>query len=116
MGEIRMKNNVKKLSLFLLMLLLVILVACGQSDSSESSEAETSGEATEATSSSDSVDSIELSISHFTTTEHGYHKTVFVPFAEELEERTEGRITATIYPGAALGDPPSQYELVTEGI
>src|SRR5690625_3460661 len=100
--------------MLIMLVLTIVFVGCGgQTESSQdetgTSEdtAETNGEEVKNQDDKNS-ESIELSISHFTTTEHGYHQTVFVPFAEELEELSEGRVTAEIYPGAALGEPPSQ--------
>lgn len=43
-------------------------------------------------------------------------KTVWIPMLEELKKRSEGRITYTLYPGAALGSGPEHYDIVAKGL
>lgn len=114
------KNNLfKSLQIALLLIVALLVIACSGNDDSASTDAE--AESSENTSvnsenAADSGESVVLKISHFTSPQHGYHTDVFEPFAEELEEATDGRVTAEIYPGAALGDPTAQYEMVTTGV
>ncbi|HDR16237.1 MAG TPA: TRAP transporter substrate-binding protein [Desulfobacteraceae bacterium] len=43
-------------------------------------------------------------------------KTVWEPMLEELKKRSEGRITYTLYAGAALGKGPEHYDIVAKGL
>ena len=43
-------------------------------------------------------------------------KTVFVPMLEKLKERSNGRITYTMYAGGALGKGPEHYDIVAKGL
>ncbi len=43
-------------------------------------------------------------------------KTVWVPMLEELKKRSNGRITYTLYAGAALGKGPEHYDIVANGL
>lgn len=42
--------------------------------------------------------------------------TVWIPMLEELKKRSNGRITYTLYPGAALGSGPEHYDIVAKGL
>jgi len=47
----------------------------------------------------------------------GYEvKTVWIPMLEELKKRSNGRITYTLYAGAALGSGPEHYDIVAKGL
>lgn len=43
-------------------------------------------------------------------------KTVWIPMLEKLKERTNGRITYTMYAGGALGAGPEHYDIVKKGL
>ncbi len=43
-------------------------------------------------------------------------KTVWEPMLEELKNRSEGRITYTLYAGGALGKGPDHYDIVKNGL
>jgi TRAP-type C4-dicarboxylate transport system substrate-binding protein len=43
-------------------------------------------------------------------------KTVFIPMLEKLKERSNGRITYTMYSGGALGAGPDHYDIVKDGL
>lgn len=60
---------------------------------------------------------IELNLSHFMSEMHPMHKGVMAPFAEDVAEATEGRVTITIYSGGALvSGPPNQYDGAVTGV
>ena len=42
--------------------------------------------------------------------------TVWIPMLEELKKRSNGRITYTLYAGAALGSGPEHYDIVAKGL
>jgi TRAP-type transport system periplasmic protein len=43
-------------------------------------------------------------------------QTVWIPMLEELKKRSDGRITYTLYAGAALGSGPEHYDIVAKGL
>jgi len=43
-------------------------------------------------------------------------KTVWQPMLEELKKKSDGRITYTLYAGAALGAGPEHYDIVANGL
>ena len=44
------------------------------------------------------------------------HTVLAQAWADEINERTDGRVKITIYPGFALASPPATYDAVVEGI
>ncbi len=108
------KYNLFK-NLFLVLLLMVVLIISACSGNSNSTSTSTEAESSE-NSDKNTENSVNLRISHFVSPQHGYHVDVFEPFAEEVAKLTNGRVTAEIYPGAALGDATAQYEMVTTGV
>jgi TRAP-type transport system periplasmic protein len=61
------------------------------------------------------VKPIELKISHFASTDHQLHKDIFTPWVKMVEERTGGRVTATIFPSELLGKVKDSYDTVLAG-
>jgi len=55
---------------------------------------------------------IVLKLSHSTPPVSPQHKGVFVPWAEELEKRTNGRVKVKIFPSEQLGKAGEAYDLV----
>ena len=43
-------------------------------------------------------------------------KTVWEPMLEEIKRRSQGKITSTLYAGAALGKGPEHYDIVAKGL
>ncbi|MBT4265313.1 MAG: TRAP transporter substrate-binding protein [Deltaproteobacteria bacterium] len=43
-------------------------------------------------------------------------KKLWIPMLEEMEKRSNGRITYTMYAGGALGKGPAHYDIVKEGL
>jgi TRAP-type C4-dicarboxylate transport system substrate-binding protein len=43
-------------------------------------------------------------------------KTVWEPMLEEIKKRSQGKITSTLYAGAALGKGPEHYDIVAKGL
>lgn len=61
------------------------------------------------------VKPIELKVAHHFPPIHVQHKDVLVPWAEELKKRTEGRVTAKIFPSELLGKVTEMYDMVLKG-
>ncbi len=66
--------------------------------------------------SSQTEEVIELRLAHFMSARHLQHTDIMVPFAEEVEKATDGRVKITIYPAGALGKPTGQYDAAVTGI
>lgn len=59
----------------------------------------------------------ELKFAHFVPPTHPYHPQVFVPFVQELEKETGGKLKVRIYPGGELGaNPAEQWNRVVDGV
>ncbi len=59
---------------------------------------------------------IVLKLAHFMPTLHVQHREAFVPFAEAVAEKTQGRVRIDIFPGGALGNPKNMVDVVATGI
>jgi TRAP-type C4-dicarboxylate transport system substrate-binding protein len=59
---------------------------------------------------------IELKFSSWVGIAHGHHTGVMVPWAKMIEEKSNGRLKVTIYPGSTLGKPADHYDMVVNGI
>lgn len=58
---------------------------------------------------------IELRLAHGQPGMHPLHTKVWVPWAAELEKRTQGRVKVKIYPANQLGAPPEHYDIAVRG-
>lgn len=56
-----------------------------------------------------------LKLSHYAPPVHHQHSVTFVNWAEELKERSNGRLVLDIYPAEQLGKVSQQYNLVRRG-
>ena len=59
---------------------------------------------------------IDLKMAHFMPPNHIQHLKSFVPFAEKVEELSQGRVKIKIYPAKALGGPKQLPDAVKMGI
>jgi TRAP-type transport system periplasmic protein len=59
---------------------------------------------------------IDLKFSLFLPPTHRIIQNVYNPWIKQIEERTNGKVKITIYPGGALGAAKDQYDLVLRGI
>jgi TRAP-type C4-dicarboxylate transport system substrate-binding protein len=59
---------------------------------------------------------IELKFSSWVSAVHGHHTGVMVPWARMLEEKSDGRLKVTIFPGGTLGKPADHFDMVKDGI
>ncbi|BAQ08585.1 TRAP system periplasmic protein [Bacillus sp. OxB-1] len=96
------KTNLK-IWLFTLLISAIVLSACG-SNPDDGTNAEAGA-----------VDSKELTVSHFLPSNHPIQNNILKVYLDELEEKTDGRITSEIYSAGALGDPGSQYDMAVTG-
>jgi TRAP-type transport system periplasmic protein len=59
---------------------------------------------------------IELKMAHFMSPLHIQHQQSFVPFTQEVESLTGGKVKIRIYPGGALGDALQLADAVKTGV
>jgi TRAP-type transport system periplasmic protein len=59
---------------------------------------------------------IELRLSHWVGIGHNHHTHVLAPWAKMVEERSQGRLKVTIYPGGTLGKPADHWDMIKDGI
>jgi TRAP-type C4-dicarboxylate transport system substrate-binding protein len=59
---------------------------------------------------------IELKFSSWIGSGHGFHTSVLVPWARMVEERSQGKLKVTLFPGATLGKPADHWDMVKNGI
>lgn len=95
-------SNKNFLLTVLLSSLLLFVSACGSSETN-SSAPEGEGQ------------THNLMLSHFLPANHAIHKEVLVPFAEDLSEQTNGRISVDIYDNNQLGAPGAHYDMAVTG-
>lgn len=62
------------------------------------------------------AETIELKMAHFMSPLHIQHQQSFVPFTQEVEKLTGGRVKIRIFPGGALGGAPELADSVKTGI
>ena len=62
------------------------------------------------------AETIELKMAHFMSPMHIQHQQSFVPFAQEVEKLTGGKVKIKIFPGGALGGAPELADSVKNGI
>lgn len=96
-----------KLAVFLLSFMLLILAACGGGASDDAQA--------DAKSSDSGGEKRELIASHFLPDKHPIQANILDVFLEELEEKSNGRITHDMYSAGALGEPSAQYDMAVTG-
>ncbi|NLM20232.1 MAG: TRAP transporter substrate-binding protein [Peptococcaceae bacterium] len=99
-----MKKNNRKKIVFLVMiisLMLSLFTACGQSTSTGAQE---------------KTKPITLKLAHFFPATHPAETDLIQPWAQAIEEATEGRIKITSYPGNTLLQADTVYDGVVNGI
>jgi TRAP-type C4-dicarboxylate transport system substrate-binding protein len=62
------------------------------------------------------VKPIELKFATHSPPAGAQYKDVFVPWAEEVKKRTEGRVTVNIFPAELLGKVTQMYDMVLKGV
>lgn len=88
---------------FTLMLLIAMFTMLGCSNSTDAPQEE-------------SVNIVELKIAHFFPSTHPAETQLVQPWAEAIEEATEGRVKITSYPGQTLLPANAVYDGVVDGI
>ena len=102
------------LSIFVLTFLLVLSACSAGEDTPASQAGEVSNDAS--SSSNGSGEAVTLSIAHFVPPAHHLHEDIVVPFSEEIEELTEGRVTFEHYPASALVALEAHYDMAVSGV
>lgn len=61
-------------------------------------------------------ESINLRFSSFTPPMHFMNAKVFTPWIDMVDKKTTGKVKIKLFPGAALGKPPDQYDMAVKGV
>jgi TRAP-type C4-dicarboxylate transport system substrate-binding protein len=101
------KNLLKLLFVVSLMVMLVIAAGCGGGKATAPTPAP--APAPEKT-------SVTLNFAHFMSAQHPVHVNILVPFAEELEKATDGRIKTTFHVANALVGATELYDSAVTGV
>lgn len=115
------KHGVKYLFLAILGLaVFTLLAACGErattGGAGEPPQANNGANATTGQQTGETPGPITLKLTHMLPPLHEIHTEVLEPFAREVEQISNGRITVELYPANALGTANSHYELVETGV
>ena len=57
------------------------------------------------------AESVELKLAHFMSPLHVQHQESFLPFAQNVEKLTQGRVRIKVYAGGALGGLPIDLQV-----
>lgn len=99
-----MRKSLKRHSIILaLIMLLSVLTGCSGGGE------EASGDAGKA------AEPVTINMCHFLSNQHPLHVNVIAPFAEEVLEKTEGRVEFVVYPNNELGAPSTFVDQVLSG-
>ena len=100
--------------LLLMMGLMLILAACGdEGNDSNDSSTENGGDAGEEKA-VDEGKTYKFKLAHIAPPDHIWNETA-ENFAEELEKRSDGRMTMDLYPGGQLGGEPDMVQQLETG-
>lgn len=113
-----MKYLRRSLLLLFMLLLALVIVACGaeETTSDEPEEAETEEQTTEEESEDAQADgeTYDFKLGHIAPPDHIWNETA-EKLAEELEERSGGRMTLELYPGGQLGSDADMVQQLETG-
>lgn len=103
-----MKRKVtQRLGFVLFALSLVLLVACSKEESTSQDEGSNSG--------GNSGEEYNFIVSHFLPGAHPLQEITFPNLASDFNEQADGNVAFEYYPGNALGDAGSHYDMVVTG-
>lgn len=97
----------KRIGLFFIFLLTIALVACGGSDETDDKQ--------ETETNDDGNASVSLRLGHAVAGEEHPYNLAAKKFAELVNEKTNGEVEITIYPGGQLGGEVDMLEMVQNG-
>ncbi|MFZ4452715.1 TRAP transporter substrate-binding protein [Salibacterium aidingense] len=107
----------KVLFVSIFLFLLTFVSACGSEEQSEGADSNGSSEdGGETNAEESSGESVEFKFGHMSSPEHVQHTGAMVPFTEDVEDLTEGRVTFEMYPGGALSSEEETFNNTVDGI
>ena len=89
-----------------LLMVAAVLIGCTPSEKSEGGEAKKA----------EKVETVVFHMNHFMPAVHPVHVNMLEPFAQEVKEKTEGRVEIVVHGGSALASPPDTYDAVVSGV
>ena len=95
----------KFIGVMLFLVTLTVLGACGNNENKANGDAADNSDQT-----------YELTINNWAASTHHYAYNVFEPWAEMVDEKTDGRVKVTLYHGSSLGKSTSVYQDVKGGL
>ncbi len=99
-----MRKNAMLVLLFAF--LLMIVTACNKAEAEQKKSKKDSG----------SKEKITLKLAVNSSEVHPIHESTFVPFMEEVTEKTNGQVEFEYYPSEQLGQIADLYELTSDGV
>ena len=111
-----MKNNILRLAIImgLALILIFAFIGCAPEEAPVDEEPEDAVEPDPEP--DEELETMELSFSTWHVPASAECTSVWDPMLEELEARSDGRITATTYYGGALGAGPDHFDIVADGL
>ncbi len=98
----------KRMVLLVLTIVLVgvFLTGCTPSDKGEEGAAKKA----------EKVETVVFHLNHFMPAVHPVHVNMLEPMANEVKEKTDGRVEIVVHSGSALASPPDTYDAVVSGV
>ncbi len=108
-----MKQVKRSLMVMLMAVMVVFLAACGDDgDADATADANNDNDNGEAT--GESSETYSFKLAHITPTSHMWHEAA-EKFGEELDERSDGRMSLEIYPASQLGTEADMVQQIEAG-
>ena len=100
------KSIVYAIAVVFCMIFFLFIVGCGGTQTQPQTETQTETQ----------TEMLKLTLSHFSAANHHLNTEVCLPFAEEVKEKTEGRVEITVHPSAILVDANDHYDAAVTGV
>ena len=110
-------SKLKALTCLLIVISLLVLFAGGCSQSETTTPPQESGDTeTQPKSEQKDYQPVEFNLCHFMPPMHPLHSNVLVPWAEEIEQKTDGRVKIFVYAANELAAADKNYDATLSGV
>src|SRR5690625_1080439 len=103
-----MKVRKNLLLVIFLFSIVLVLAACGGTEDAGKISQENSGDTTNGDSKTE--ETFELNLNSPVPSTHGFAGNLFEPWAESVEEKTDGRVKVNLYHGGTLGTSSTSWD------